>query len=216
MFALDDAIKDHAIIRWTCGIKERNEAPPASPLHKHGIEDITSVLHYRRLRCYGYYRGLHNVSNLSQTFRFPAIENKEGHGRHGLNVWKLMSVSKCGLACVDPQDRDVCRAGVRHSLVLSTHRMGHWRHLNLKWNWMDHDDFIKWKHVPRNWPFVREIHRSPVNFPHTGQWRGALMFSVIYAWINDWVNNREAGDLRHQHGHYDVIVMWRFVLECLL
>ena len=72
-----------------------------------------------------------------------------------------------------------------------------------------HDDVIKWKHFPRNWPFVREIHRSPVNFPHKGQWRGALMFSLNYAWINDWVNNREAGDLRRQHGHYDVIVMTR-------
>ena len=70
-----------------------------------------------------------------------------------------------------------------------------------------HDDVIKWKHFPRNWPFVREIHRSPVNFPHKGQWRGALMYSLIYAWINDWVNNHEAGDLRRQHGHYDVIVM---------
>ena len=70
-----------------------------------------------------------------------------------------------------------------------------------------HDDVIKWKHFPRNWPFVREIHRSLVNFPHKGQWRGALMFSLIYAWINDWVNNRDAGDLRRQHGHYDVIVM---------
>ena len=70
-----------------------------------------------------------------------------------------------------------------------------------------HDDVIKWKHFSRNWPFVREIHRSPVNFPHKGQWRGALMFSLIYAWIKDWVNNREAGDLRRQHGHYDVIVM---------
>ena len=41
-----------------------------------------------------------------------------------------------------------------------------------------------------------------------GQWRGALMFSLIYVWINDWANNREAGDLRRQHGHYDVIVMY--------
>ena len=72
-----------------------------------------------------------------------------------------------------------------------------------------HDDVIKWKHFPRNWPFVRKIHRSPVNFPHKGQWRGALMFSLIYVWINDWANNREAGDLRRQHGHYDVIVMSR-------
>ena len=47
----------------------------------------------------------------------------------------------------------------------------------------------------------------PVNSPHKGQWRGALMFSLIYAWINDWVNNREAGDLRRHCDHYDVIVM---------
>ena len=77
-----------------------------------------------------------------------------------------------------------------------------------------HDDVIKWKHFPRNWPFVREIHRSPVNFLHKGQWRGALMFTLIYAWINDWVNNREAGDLRRQHGHYDVIVMIQIILIC--
>ena len=31
-----------------------------------------------------------------------------------------------------------------------------------------HDDVIKWKHFPRNWPFVCEINRSPVNFPHKG------------------------------------------------
>ena len=66
---------------------------------------------------------------------------------------------------------------------------------------------IKWKHFPRNWPFVRGINRSPVNFPHKGQWRGALMFSLIYACINDWVNNSEAGDLRHHRAHYGVIVM---------
>ena len=50
-----------------------------------------------------------------------------------------------------------------------------------------HDDVIKWKHFPRYWPFVRRIHRSPVNSPHKGQWRGALMFSLICAWINGWV-----------------------------
>ena len=26
-----------------------------------------------------------------------------------------------------------------------------------------HDDVIKWKNFPRYWPFVRGIHRSPVN-----------------------------------------------------
>ena len=47
----------------------------------------------------------------------------------------------------------------------------------------------------------------PVNSPHKGQWRGALMFSLICARINDWVNNRKAGDLRRHRVHYDVILM---------
>ena len=50
-----------------------------------------------------------------------------------------------------------------------------------------HDDAIKWKYFPRYWPFVRRIHRSSVNSPHKGQWRGYLMFSLICAWINVWV-----------------------------
>ena len=73
--------------------------------------------------------------------------------------------------------------------------------------WWVHDDVIKWKHFPSYWPFVRGIHRSPVNFLHKGQWRGGLMFSFICAWINRWVNNGEAGDLRRYRAHYDVIVM---------
>ena len=66
-----------------------------------------------------------------------------------------------------------------------------------------HDDVIKWKHFPCYWPFVRGIHWSPVNSPHSG----ALMFSLICPWINGWVNNREAGDLRRYSAHYDVTVM---------
>ena len=72
-----------------------------------------------------------------------------------------------------------------------------------------HDDVIKWKHFPRNWPFVRGIHRSPVNSPHKGQWRAALMFTLICVWINGWVNNCEAGDLRRYYAHYGVTVMLR-------
>ena len=43
--------------------------------------------------------------------------------------------------------------------------------------------------------------------PHKGQWGGALMFSLISAWINGWVNIRQAGDLRCHRAHYDVIAM---------
>ena len=72
-----------------------------------------------------------------------------------------------------------------------------------------HDDVIKWKHFPRYWPFVWGIHRSPVNSPYNGQWRGALMFSLICVCINGWVNNRETGDLRRHRAHCDVTVMIR-------
>ena len=46
-----------------------------------------------------------------------------------------------------------------------------------------------------------------VNSPNKCQWRGTLLFSLIGAWTNGWVNNRDAGDLRHHRAHYDVTVM---------
>ena len=73
----------------------------------------------------------------------------------------------------------------------------------LKGTWWRH----QMKTLPRCWPFVRGIHQSPVYSSHKDQWRGALMFSLICDWINSWVNNREAGDLRRRRAHYDVIVM---------
>ena len=85
--------------------------------------------------------------------------------------------------------------------------------LNKRWNkewscqvrsllWL-HDDVIKLKHFPCSRPFVREIHWSPVNFPHKGQWRGAL----IHAWNDSWANNGDTGELRRYRGYYDLIVM---------
>ena len=54
--------------------------------------------------------------------------------------------------------------------------------------------------------FILLRDRSPVNSPHKGQWRGALMFSLICVWING-VNNRQVGDLRRYRAHYNVTVM---------
>ena len=73
-----------------------------------------------------------------------------------------------------------------------------------------HDDIIKWKHFLRHWPFVRGIHRSPVNSPHKGQWCWALMFSLICTWKRGWVNNWDARNLRRYHAHYDITVMCDF------
>ena len=70
-----------------------------------------------------------------------------------------------------------------------------------------HDDVIKWKHFLRYWPYVRGIQRPPVKSTHKGQWRRALMFSLICAWTNGWIYNRNAGDLRRRRAHYGVTVM---------
>ena len=105
--------------------------------------------------------------------------------------WRLDSISKMPLSCQPPHISQTLFVWWLYSHI----------HCVL------HDDIIKWKHFPHYWPFVGGIHRSPVNSPHKGQWCGALIFSLICSWINDWVNNREAGDLRCHHPHYDITVM---------
>ena len=56
---------------------------------------------------------------------------------------------------------------------------------------------------------------GPLCGEFTGYSHRALMFSLICAWINSWVNNRETGDLRCHCIHYDVTVMneWRVEQE---
>ena len=104
------------------------------------------------------------------------------------------------VSCRYDDGRQSCQ---NDDLLLSVHILSYIIHLIIPM----HGDVIKWKHFPRYWPFVWGIHRSPVNSPHKGQWRGALMFSFICDWINGWVSSSEAGDLKHHRAHYDVIVM---------
>ena len=57
------------------------------------------------------------------------------------------------------------------------------------------------------------VGNSLVNYPHKGQLCRALIFSLICAWTNVWVNNRDAGDLRRHRAHYDVTVMYTVFLR---
>ena len=66
-----------------------------------------------------------------------------------------------------------------------------------------------WRHQMETFPAQLAICAG--NSPHKGQWRGALKLSLICVWINDWVNNHDAGDLRRYRVHYDVIVMWTYI-----
>ena len=47
----------------------------------------------------------------------------------------------------------------------------------------------------------------PGEFPAQRPVTPSLIFSLICVWVNDWVNNREAGDLRRYRAHYGVTVM---------
>ena len=99
-----------------------------------------------------------------------------------------------------PVERCVSRLldAVFHPTTLEVQMMPKWR-------------FPWWRHQMETFSALLTIcvrnHRSPLNSPHKGRWRGALMFSLICAGINGWVNNREAGDLRRHRAHYDVIVI---------
>ena len=91
-----------------------------------------------------------------------------------------------------------------HDLISSTNgikRLLRWRVMVRPW----------WRHQMKTFSALLAmcagIHRSPVSFSHKGQRCGALMFSLICAWINHCVNNGETGDLRRYRAHYDVIVM---------
>ena len=66
----------------------------------------------------------------------------------------------------------------------------------------NHDDIFKWKHFPRCWPFVRGMNRLPVDFPHIGQWRGALMTFFYLRLIK-----RLSKQSRRHRAHCDVTVM---------
>ena len=103
-----------------------------------------------------------------------------------------------------------------HSLHISR-RSTHLLHLYLLFSWWRHQmetcsaslTFVRGIHRR-----LRGIHRSQVNSPHTDKWRGALMFSLICAWTNGWVNNQDAGELKRHRTHYDVTVMWcRIVIQ---
>ena len=86
-----------------------------------------------------------------------------------------------------------------------------------------------WRHQMETFSALLALYAGnspvPVNSSHKGQWRGALMDSLIFVWINDWVNNRQAGDLRRHCGHdytvwlhvfvYDKIMIWLLSIYCM-
>ena len=63
-----------------------------------------------------------------------------------------------------------------------------------------------WRHLMETFSALLAICAG--NSSHKGQWRGALMFSLICIRTNGRVNNGEAGDLSRHSAHYDVTLMY--------
>ena len=103
----------------------------------------------------------------------------------------------------------ICIVNIFHLFEITSFSFGYLKRLTL--NSLDsfeiHDDVIKWKHFPRYWPFVRGILRSPVNSPHKGQWRGALVFlfdlhpnkPLSKQWSGWWFETPPCPLLRHPY-----------------
>ena len=107
----------------------------------------------------------------------------------------------------------IYRCDFQHVCFLDQLPYTRWKTMHFK-NYVHRLSFLVawWRHemetLSHYWPFVLGIYRSPVNSHHKGQWRGALMFSLICAWIKGWSNNGEARDSRRHRAHYDVTVMY--------
>ena len=91
-------------------------------------------------------------------------------------------------------------------LTLATKVMTNWSTWQSSYSW--------WRQSLRVTGHLSGEYRSLVNSPHKGQWRGALMFSLICAWIKGWLNNHAAYDLRRHRAIYDVVVM--AVCDCAM
>ena len=70
--------------------------------------------------------------------------------------------------------------------------------------------FTWWRHQIETFSALLAlcVGNSPVTGEFPSQRPVTGSFGVFFCvWINDWVNNREAGDLRRHHAHHDVTVM---------
>ena len=110
---------------------------------------------------------------LTEIYKFQILTNfvtwwrhRCGHEcvKHNLHSWTSPTMYLQNIVCVAP---------VLHMIKIQTNKNTGWKHYHLA--------NAGNKHFPRYWPFVWGIHRSPVNSPHKGQWRRALIFSFICA-----------------------------------
>ena len=110
-----------------------------------------AIFSWRKLCPHRWHRDFHNDNHRCQVCRQSWHHDNFRFSVYGINVIYYTPARKLrGRGILDSPCLSVCLS-VNHIYL---------------------DDVIKWKHFPCYWPFVRGIHRSPVNSPqHKGQWR---------------------------------------------
>ena len=112
---------------------------------------------------------LNTTANIKRGSLFGATHNTDMHSF----VWNLKYCPILNFICYYGND-----AAYIHVYWSLSGKCGMNLAFQMEWSqtsWVNHDDDIKWNYFPRYWSFVSGIHRSP----HKGQWRGALIFSLI-------------------------------------
>ena len=70
------------------------------------------------------------------------------------------------------------------------------------------DSTTWWRHKMETFSALLVFCADNSHSPNKGQWRGALIHSLICAWTNSWANTEDAGDLRSHRAHHDATIMW--------
>ena len=142
-----------------------------------------------------------NLATFCMSFRLNN-DNTMNEGR-GIEIWMHTNHLLCGAFRINGPSCVMRIIYVVFIVNLNKNSSGLW------WSSCEptekfHEGVIKWKHFLSYWLFVRGSHQSPVDSPHKGQWRGVLMFSLMYDWRNNW-----AKWLRHQWFETPWRSLWR-------
>ena len=84
-----------------------------------------------------------------------------------------------------------------------------------------YDNVITWKHLPRCWPFVWVIHRTPVNFPHNTQRPVTRSFDVFFDLLpNERLRKQSWGwrfeTLSRSLWRHCNVMLWHYMISLIL
>ena len=112
------------------------------------------------------------VGSFSLLHRLPGVGQNDIETEKRLQLYGCCTCNDIGmLVNVDTNIAAMNPSITSHQIcqIIKIHRLPSTSNLPCAHGCGSHNDVIKWKHFPGYWPFVRGIHRPPVNSLHTGQ-----------------------------------------------